>query len=152
MHRLVASVAGSGLILGRLRGSHIGSGTLGALVAAPVALAINAYLGWLALAGATVIVVVASLWSVGHLFQSEGDAGWIVIDEAAGVFVALIGLGLWPGAIVAFVVYRAADIFKRAFPGVARAEAMPGAWGVTADDLLAGLYGLAAGHLAQAMF
>ena len=151
MHRLVASVAGSGLILGRLRGSHIGSGTLGALVAAPFALAINAYLGWVALAAATVIVVVASLWSVGQLFPSEGHAGWIVIDEAAGVFLALIGLSLWPGAVVAFLAYRAADIFKRAFPGVAWAETLPGAWGVTGDDLVAGLYGLAAGHLAQAL-
>lgn len=152
MHRLVASLFGAGLILRRIRGSHGGSGTLGALAAAPPALAINRYLGWPALVIASAMVALVSLWSIRPLFESEGDAGWIVIDEGAGVFVAMIGLSLWPGAVVAFLVFRVADIFKRAFPGVARADAMPGAVGVTADDLIAGLYGLAAGHLVQALF
>lgn len=151
MHRLVASVAGVGLILGRIRGSDTGSGTLAALVVAPVALAINAYLGWAALLAATLLLIGAGVWSVSRLFESTGDAGWIVVDESAGMFLALVGLGLWPGAVAAFVVFRAADIFKGAFPGVARAERLPGGWGVTADDLVAGLYGLAAGHIVQAL-
>jgi phosphatidylglycerophosphatase A len=49
-------------------------------------------------------------------------------------------------------VFRLADIFKRRFPGVAAAEAkLPGAVGVLADDLVAGLYGLAAGWLLQGL-
>jgi len=47
---------------------------------------------------------------------------------------------------VAVVVARLADIFK-VLPGVAAAERLPGAWGVTLDDVLAGGYGLAAGWL-----
>ena len=68
----------------------------------------------------------------------------MVIDQAAGTFLATMGLGL-PGLIVAFVVFRAADIAKRFFPGVAQAERFGGPVGIMADDLVAGLYGLTAG-------
>lgn len=152
MHRVVASWFGSGLILHRLRGSHRGSGTVGALFAWPVSLGISFYFGWQVHLVATAVVIVLSLWATRKLVETEGDAGWIVIDEAAGVFLATIGLGFFPGGVAAFVVFRAADVFKRAFPGVAQAERLPGAVGITADDLVAGAYGLAAGHLVQAFF
>lgn len=151
MHRLVASWFGTGLILGAIRGSHLGSGTVGALLAAPIALGLHAFLGWQAQLVAALLLIALSVWSASHFVAAEGDAGWIVVDEAAGAFVALIGLGLWPGAVVAFIVFRLADIFKSAFPGVAQAERLPGSAGVTADDVIAGLYGLAVGHLAQAL-
>jgi phosphatidylglycerophosphatase A len=48
--------------------------------------------------------------------------------------------------LAALVVARLADIFK-VLPGVHRAEALPGTLGVTADDLVAGLYGLGVGWL-----
>ncbi len=64
--------------------------------------------------------------------------------------LATIGLGV-PGALVAWVVFRVADIFKKAFPGVAAGERVGGALGITADDLVAGLYGLAAGWLVTAI-
>lgn len=151
MQRLLASWFGSGLILGKLRGSDIGSGTVGALVAAAAAILIGESLGWQAQILATALLIGGSLWSVRHFVEVEGDAGWIVVDEAAGAFLAVIGLSLWPGAVVGFVVFRAADIYKRFFPGVAAAENLPGAVGVTADDLVAGLYGLVVGHIIQAL-
>jgi phosphatidylglycerophosphatase A len=40
-----------------------------------------------------------------------------------------------------------ADIFK-VLPGVPQAEEIPGSVGITMDDVVAGLYGLAAGWLA----
>ena len=83
MHRLVASWFGTGLILGQVRGSHLGSGTLGSLFTLPVALAVGAWLGWPAQIAAAVVVAAASVWSVGALFASEGDAGWIVIEALA---------------------------------------------------------------------
>jgi phosphatidylglycerophosphatase A len=49
---------------------------------------------------------------------------------------------------VAFVVFRIADISKKP-PGVAAAERLGGALGVTADDLVAGLWALAAGWFVQ---
>jgi phosphatidylglycerophosphatase A len=152
MHHLVASWFGTGLILKKIRGSDAGSGTVASLFAAVIALFIGSRFGWVAQIVATVIIILLSVWSAARFVEDEGDAGWIVIDEAAGMFLALIGLSLWPGSIVAFVVFRAADIFKDRFPGVAAAERLPGAIGVTVDDLVAGLYGLAAGHIVQAMF
>lgn len=152
MHRVVASWFGSGLILGRIRGSHLGSGTVGALFALPVALLVGHWFGWPGQLAGAVVVVVASVWSARPFVREEGDAGWICVDEAAGVFIAVIGLSFWPGAVVGWLVFRGADIFKTLAPGVSAAERLLGAWGVTADDVVAGLYGLAAGHLVQAVF
>lgn len=146
MRRLIASWFGSGLILGRIRGDHIGSGTVGAAVAFVLAIITGNQFGVWGQALALVVVTAASLWASGPFVTDEGDAGWIVIDEAAGTFLALLGLGLSPAAFIAFAVFRAADIFKNVFPGVAAAENIGGPVGVTADDLVAGLYGLAAGQ------
>lgn len=146
MPRLLASWFGSGLILGKLRGSHSGSGTVAGVLSLPFALALGARWGWPAQLVGAVLVTVAGLWAVGSLVAEEGDAGWIVIDEAAGTFLATLGLGVGAG-LLAFVVFRLADIFK--FPGVAAADRMPGLGGVMYDDLVAAGYGLAAGHLVQ---
>jgi phosphatidylglycerophosphatase A len=151
MHRVVASWFGTGLILGRLRGDDLGAGTVGALFALPVALLVGEWFGWQGQLIAAAGVVALSLWSVRPFVDSHGDAGWIVVDEASGVFIAVIGLSVWPGAIVAWIVFRAADIFKNFAPGVARAERLSGAVGVMADDVIAGLYGLAVGHLLVAL-
>jgi phosphatidylglycerophosphatase A len=82
--------------------------------------------------------------------RKDGDAGWIVIDEAAGTLLATTGVGGWP-TVLAFVVFRVADITKNPFPGVSQAEGLSEGWGVMADDLVAALYGLAAGHLLLAL-
>lgn len=147
MRKLIASWFGSGLILGRMRGDHSGSGTVGAAVAFIIATTIGDQFGVWAQVAALGVVTAASLWSTGPFISEEGDAGWIVVDEAAGTFLAVLGLGLSPAAIVAFLVFRAADIFKNVFPGVAAAEKLDGPLGVTADDLVAGVYGLAAGQV-----
>jgi phosphatidylglycerophosphatase A len=149
MHRLVASWFGTGLILGRLRGSHVGSGTVGAAFAFLIAYLVGGF-GWPAQVAAALVVILLALWSARRFIAAEGDAGWIVADEAAGVFVAVIGLELWP-AVAAWVVFRTADIFKTLAPGVSAAERLPGSVGVTADDVVAGLYGLLAGHIVQAL-
>lgn len=151
MQRVVASWFGTGLILGRLRGSDMGSGTVGALFAFPMAVLIGELWGWPAQVVAAIVVVLLSLWSAKAFVADEGDAGWICVDEAAGAFIAVIGLSLWPAAVVAWLTFRAADIFKNFAPGVSRAERLPGALGVTADDVLAGLYGLAVGHIVHAL-
>jgi phosphatidylglycerophosphatase A len=151
MHRIVASWFGTGLILGRIRGSHLGSGTVGAAFALPMALLIGHWWGWQGQVVAAVAVSIASVWSSRPFIADEGDAGWICIDEAAGCFVAVIGLPFWPEAIVAWVVFRGADIFKRFAPGVAAAERLPGPIGVTADDIVAGVYGLVVGQVLRTL-
>ncbi len=149
MPRLVASFLGVGLILGRLRGADSGSGTLAALVAGALAYALGLTAGWQAVALGCALLLGIGLWVTSALEPEVGDAGWIVIDEAAGVFLALTAVVAWPAAVAAFTVFRLADIFKRAFPGVAAADRAGAAWGIMGDDLVAGMYGLATGHLIQ---
>jgi phosphatidylglycerophosphatase A len=138
VHRLIASWFGTGLVLRHVRGSDAGSGTLASLITLPVALLVT---GWLPGLIFAVGVTGLSLWSV-KPFESD-DPGWVVVDEAAGLLWATIGLGGWP-AVVAFVVFRIADITKR-LPGIATFDRQHNAIGVTFDDVVAGLYALAVG-------
>ncbi|HSM01379.1 MAG TPA: phosphatidylglycerophosphatase A [Acidimicrobiia bacterium] len=145
MHRLVASCLGLGLVPRSLWGSDSGAGTFGAAFAALVGLGLL-WLGapwWVTLAAALVLTLL-SLWAAAPFTVDGDDPGWVCIDEAAGTMVALVGLGGIPW-VAALVVARLADIFK-ILPGVRAAEdRLPGAIGVTADDLVAGLYGSAVG-------
>lgn len=144
MQRLVASGLYTGFIPRRLWGSDTGAGTFGAAVAALIALALWS-LPWWVTALAFAVAVALSLWSAAPFAADHQDPGWVNIDEVAGTLFALIGLTGWPW-LLALVVARAADIFK-VLPGVKEAEALPGALGVTVDDVVAGGYGLAAGWL-----
>jgi phosphatidylglycerophosphatase A len=74
--------------------------------------------------------------------ESNKDPQWIVIDEWAGLFVALIGTEpsrLWH-VLLAIVLFRIFDISK--VGPIRRAEALPGAFGVMADDVVAGSFAL----------
>lgn len=140
MRRTLASSLGIGLIPRRVRGSDSGAGTLGAALAIPLSLAIAAtWIEVLCVAGVSVV----GWWAARP--HASGDPGWIVIDETAGAWLAVVGLSGWPFA-VGWMVARVGDITKWP-PGVRAAERLPGAWGVMADDLVAGAYGLAAGLL-----
>jgi len=66
------------------------------------------------------------------------DAKEIVIDEWAGMFVTLIWIPYsLTNYIIAFLLFRLADTFK-IFPA-RNAEKLPGGWGITADDVIAGV-------------
>ncbi len=148
MRRFIAAGFGSGLLPMRIYGSHSGAGTFGAAVA--VALGI-----WLIPAPWWIDVLVAiaaigvSLWASAPFATDGQDPAWVAIDEVAGTLVAMIGLSGWPW-VVAVVVGRLLDIYKVA-PGIRQAEDLHGAIGVTFDDVVAGLYGLAAGALLLAI-
>ena len=144
MRRFVASGLFLGLIPRRLWGSDRGAGTFGAALAAGVSLVLWRYQWWIG-AIAFVVALVLSLWSATPFTTRNEDPGWITIDEVAGTLLALISLSGWPW-LVALGVARAADIYK-VLPGVKQAEALPEAFGVTMDDVVAGGYGLAAGWL-----
>lgn len=147
VRRLLASWFGSGLLLGSLRGSDSGSGTVGSIVAWLMAIALIP-VGWPVQLAAAVAITALSV-GVTKAYADQHDPGWVVIDEAAGTFVATVGLGL-SAAVAALIVFRIADIWKRT-PGVGQAEALPGGWGITLDDVVAGLYGLGAGWLVQGL-
>jgi phosphatidylglycerophosphatase A len=96
------------------------------------------------LAIAALLVSLLGLWAI-RAARVEGDPGWVVIDEIAGQFVALLGLTrpTIVGLAAAFALFRLFDIVK---PGpVGWADRQDGAAGIMADDLIAGA--IAAGVL-----
>lgn len=148
MDMVIASWFGCGFIPRMVRGSDEGAGTVGAVGALIPALLL-ARAGWGVQLAAAAAVTGLSVWAAGR-FAGEGDPGWVVVDEAAGTFLATIGVSAGP-ALIGFLVFRIADITK-AFPLVRRAERLPGGLGITGDDLAAGLWGLGAAWAAQALW
>jgi len=131
---VIASGAGAGY-------SPVAPGTAGSLVAA-VGLWLIPFSSvglWAALAA----VVVAGIWASHHVEAVLGrkDPGVIVIDEVAGMMVAVLLLPRTPGVLLcAFLLFRFFDIWKP-FPA-REAEALRGGFGVMVDDLIAGVYAL----------
>ncbi|MBR0683757.1 phosphatidylglycerophosphatase A [Roseomonas eburnea] len=116
-------------------------GTWGSLVVLPAVL-----LGPVACLLLAAAVAVAG-WLAVRAVQAtsaEEDPGWIVVDEAAGMLLALAALPAagWVGAGLAFLAFRALDILKP-WP-VSWADGLPGATGVMLDDILAGAIAAAA--------
>jgi len=106
--------------------------------------------GWpygLLVAGATAVALWSSHMALRlRVFGASPDPGAITIDEAAGMLLALWGISRMGWELVAaLVLFRLFDILKPL--GVDRLQRLPGAWGVVADDLLAGLYALAVWQL-----
>jgi phosphatidylglycerophosphatase A len=69
----------------------------------------------------------------------EGDPGWVVIDEFAGQWITLLALGrpTIAGLIAAFILFRLFDITK--LGPVGWADRQHGAFGIMADDVIAGI-------------
>jgi phosphatidylglycerophosphatase A len=89
------------------------------------------------LALATTIATLGGLWAI-RAAKVDGDPGWVVIDEVAGQWLALLGLARPTalGLLAAFALFRLLDIAK---PGpVGWADRQGGAAGIMADDLIAG--------------
>jgi phosphatidylglycerophosphatase A len=98
----------------------------GLLAASPLALALAALAATI---GGFVAVERAAV---------TGDPGWVVIDEVAGQWIALLALARPTpvGLAAAFVLFRLFDITK---PGpVGWADRKHGTFGIMTDDLIAG--------------
>lgn len=128
----IATWFGSGL-------SPYAPGTVGTLAALPLYFALRRTPEWVHLAALAVFTVVG-VWSA-HTCATRAkveDPGWIVIDEVAGVWLALAVVrgNLW-GELAAVALFRLFDIWK---PGpIRRAEHWgPAGIGIMADDLMAG--------------
>jgi len=126
---LVATMGG----VGRLNPAP---GTWGSLVVLPVAL-----LGPLAALMLALLVTLIGFYAVRKVLRDtpNQDPGWIVVDEAAGMLIALAGLSLgasiW-GVLIAFGLFRIFDILKP-WP-ISWADQQKGAFGVMLDDIVAG--------------
>ena len=67
------------------------------------------------------------------------DPQFVVIDEVAGQWIALLGCPIeWRHMLIALVLFRLFDITKP-FP-VRQLESLPEGWGIVFDDVAAGLY------------
>jgi phosphatidylglycerophosphatase A len=124
-------------------------GTWGSLAAQPVLLGLHWAGGPFLVLAALGAVVALGTWATTELTRgTHADPSWIVIDEVAGQWVALLPVtfgawwvgaeitALWPGWIAAFVLFRVFDIWK---PGpVGWADRLHTPWGVMLDDLIAG--------------
>ena len=74
------------------------------------------------------------------------DPGFVVIDEVAGQWIALLGSHAnWRHALLALILFRLFDITKP-YP-IRRLEDLPEGWGIVLDDVLAGLYALGVASL-----
>ena len=106
-------------------------------------------LGPAAAGAGTLGLIALAVWVSGRaegLLDTRDDAR-IVIDEVAGVVVALLWLPLrWEVAVIGFGLFRLFDIAKP--PPCRWVERLPGGLGVVSDDLVAGLYANFLGQLA----
>lgn len=88
---------------------------------------------------ATILCFFVSVWAAGRGEVIFGhDARRIVIDEWCGMFFTLLFIPFSLGNyIIAFCAFRFFDVVK--IPLAAQAEKLPGGWGVTTDDVVAGI-------------
>jgi phosphatidylglycerophosphatase A len=107
-------------------------------------------LGWGMLAGVTAVAaLLATLIGipastiVAHESGRE-DPGFVVVDEVAGQWIALIGMRPdWRHTLLALLLFRLFDIWKP-WP-IRRLEALPAGTGIMLDDVAAGALALACG-------
>ncbi len=86
------------------------------------------------------IAIVAGTWAASVMINSTGqnDPAIVVVDEVAGMWVALLAAPKEPIYFAAaFLLFRLFDIWKP-WP-ISKAEEAPSGYGVMLDDLLAGL-------------
>ncbi|HWR83832.1 MAG TPA: phosphatidylglycerophosphatase A [Candidatus Deferrimicrobium sp.] len=91
------------------------------------------------LASVTAILFCVSVWSAGEAEKQFGhDSKKIVIDEWAGMCVSLLFIPFsLTNYVIAFATFRLFDVIK-VFPA-AQSEKLSGGWGVTMDDIVAGI-------------
>ncbi|HQH25783.1 MAG TPA: phosphatidylglycerophosphatase A [Oligoflexia bacterium] len=128
------------------------SGTAGSLAAAVLAYFLLNYVpvtaslsGGICLAAAFTLLGVYSaniVCDAGLYGPENKDPKQIVIDEFAGYFVTIIGLGGGiPELAAAFIAFRIFDIIKP--PPARQMEQLPRGYGIVLDDIFAGAYAAA---------
>lgn len=141
---MVASVFGAGY-------APVASGTVGSFVALVAIWLLP--LTPLRIAVALVVVILVGVWAGSRVERALGrkDPGVIVIDEVAGMLLAVVLLPRTiPVLVTAFLLFRLFDIWKP-FPA-RESQALTGGMGVMVDDLIAGLYALVLVMGARALF
>ena len=132
--RWVAFGFGSGL-------SPVAPGTVGTLIGIPVVIFFQFLPTAVVLLG-TLLIVLLSVWLAGVVTRQIDieDHPSIVIDEIAGYVMAMAMIPLtWWTVITGFLIFRLLDIYKP--PPVGWLDRnCTGGFGITADDVVAGIY------------
>ena len=123
----------------------VASGTAGSLAALPLAWIAGHH--W-----AIALLITALLVAIGipsatrvALLRRDPDPSEVVIDEAAGMILSVVGVGTgWIALLVAFFWFRLFDILKP--PPCRNLENLPGGRGIVLDDLVTGSYACLATH------
>lgn len=116
-------------------------GTMGTIAALPFGITIFHYFGAGVLAAASLAVFFIGWWSSKIYVERTGksDPGEVVIDEVAGIWLALAAGGTSPlMVLLAFLLFRFLDIVKP-WPIGPLDRHVKGALGVMLDDYVAGL-------------
>ena len=127
--RAIASGGGCGF-------APVAPGTV-ASVAALLPGALLLYMAPALLPAAALCAALAGLWAL-RVLRIEDDPHWVVIDEIAGQFLALCGIGhaTLLRLLAAFLIFRLLDVVK---PGpIGWADRHGGTAGIMADDVIAG--------------
>ena len=117
-------------------------GTWGTIGGLPFAILLMFLGGVPALLAGIAAVSVAGYWASKKMEAMTGDhdGSYIVVDEVAGIFIALIPAGLDPlSVLLAVIFFRFFDILKP-WPVSWLDKNLPGAEGVMLDDMMAGVY------------
>ena len=128
-------------------------GTWGSLFALPFAWLMVAAGGAPLLGGAVVVLFFIGWWASSRYIEQSGiaDPGSVVVDEVAGQWLTLVAVPLDPLLyLIGFLLFRIFDIIKP-WPVSWADRRVGGGLGVMLDDILAGLYALAALLVLEAM-
>ena len=135
-HHAVMVLATGGYI-GR---SPVAPGTLGSLIGLPMAWGLSA-LSWPLASLVSLALIAVAVWVTGAAERIVGaeDPGCIVLDEIAGMVVALNGIPFSAAtALGGFVLFRIFDITKPPPVGTLDRR-LHGGWGIVMDDIVAGV-------------
>jgi len=132
--KAIATVCGIGYI-------KKGGGTAAAAVYCFAWFFIPGFSPWIQLL-LLLLVLILGVWTAAVLEKIWGkDSSRIVIDEVAGMMIALLFIPVKiEYVITALVLFRFFDILKPL--GIKSMEKLPSGWGVMADDVLSGIYAL----------
>lgn len=133
LHEILSSFFGIGYI-------KKGGGTVAAIATAFIwFVAVAVPDSWIVI-GVVLLVIIYGIWAGNEVEKKWGkDSSKVVIDEVAGMLVALIFIPVTTiNVLIALLLFRFFDILKPLL--IRRLEQMPGGWGVMGDDVLAGIY------------
>ena len=141
IHIIIATGFGSGF-------SPFAPGTAGALLATLIWLALSCAVSPTLLLIITALLIgiftIAGIRSANAVEPIWGeDPSRVVVDEMVGTWIALLAVpenGHWGYMIAAFALFRFFDILKPL--GIRKMEKLPGGYGIMADDILSGIYGM----------